>query len=377
MNEVLREAAIALEKGNPCVLATVIRTKGSTPQKPGAKLLIRDDGSSVGTLGGGCVEAEVWAAARGLLREGSGALVLDYTLNDALAAQDGLICGGTIYFLVQPIWKVQPLLDHIREIVDAFAGGPPVAIASLIHPPQDRNLAIGTGLFVRENGEFVGTLGDSLLDEMASRKSRELMAYGKCEYLTSDDGAELFVETFTSPPTLVLLGGGHIGKALAPLAKGLGYRVFVIDDREEFVSPDRFPYADGLILSGYEKGLKQVQVSANTCIVVATRGHHYDDTATEVAARSPASYVALVGSKRKVLLVFEELFKRGLPEERVREIRAPVGLDIGARTPEEIAVSIMAEILMCRLGGTGRPMKLEERLLSKAKEKVNRRLKTG
>lgn len=370
MDVVLLEAMKTLEKRVPCALATIIRTSGSTPQKPGAKLLVRADGSAVGTLGGGCVEAEVWAAAKSLLQDGCEAQVLEYTLNDELAAQDGLVCGGTMFLLVQPIWKSKLFLDHIREIVGAFEGGRPVAVASLVRSPQGRDLGVGTSLFLREDGQPAGTLGDSLLDEIAIKKGRELMAYGKCEYITTDSGVDLFIETYTTPPTLILLGGGHIGKALVPLAKMVGFRTFVIDDRQEFVSRERFPEADGLIAAGYEEGLKRTPLGTNTYIVVATRGHHSDDIATEVAARSPACYVALVGSKRKSILVLEELFKKGVSEERIRDIHAPVGLDIGARTPEEIAVSIMAEILMCRLGGTGQPMKLERRLLEKAKEKV-------
>lgn len=370
MDVVISETIDVLQKGEPCVLATVICTKGSTPQKPGARILIKADGSSVGTVGGGCVEAEIWSAATRLLREGGDAMVLDYNLNDELAAQDGLVCGGTISFLVQPIFKPQPSLDQVREVGAALEGGRPVAFAHVIRPPAGVGLRVGDRLFIRENGESVGTLGKPTLEEAAIRTGRELMAQGKCELLTTGDGTVLFIEAHTSPPTLVLYGGGHVGKAVVPLAKTLGFRVFVVDDRREFVSRERFPQADGLIHSSYEEGMKRIPVNTNTYVVVATRGHQFDDVATEAAVRSPAGYVAIVGSKRKTLLVLETLFKKGIPEERLRQIRAPVGLDIGARTPEEIAVSIMAEILMCRLGGTGQPLKLDERLFLKAKEKA-------
>ncbi|MBI4233712.1 MAG: XdhC family protein [Chloroflexi bacterium] len=376
MEVVFREAVKVLEKGEPCVLATVIRSKGSTPQKPGAKLLVRADGSGAGTLGGGCVEGDIWFAARVLLREGGGPLVRDYLLNEELAARDGLVCGGTMYFLLQPVRSPLPFLDYAREVVAACEGGRAVAVASLIRSPEGRDLPVGTHLLLRENGERVGTLGEPSLDEAAVAKGRELMAYGKCDHITTPEGAELFVEAYTSPPTLVICGGGHISKSLAPLAKMLGFRLYIIDDRPEFVSPERFPGADGLIQALYDEGLRQAPITTNTFIVVATRGHRYDDLATAVAARSPAGYVGLVGSRRKTILIFEEMFRQGIPEERIREIHAPIGLDIGGRTPEEIAVSIMAEILMCRLGGTARPMKLGERLLLKAKEKGTEALVT-
>ncbi|MDP2663331.1 MAG: XdhC/CoxI family protein [Dehalococcoidia bacterium] len=369
MDVVYSEAVNTLGKGLPCAIATVIRTKGSTPQKPGARLLVQANGLGAGTLGGGCVEAEVRLTAQNLLLKGGKALLEDFTLNDELAALDGLECGGTMSFLIQPVADSQLSLDHIREVVAAHEGGQPVAFVSLISRPLGSDFSIGTHLFVRENGESVGTLGHARLDEFAVEKSRELMAHGKCALLVSPEGAEIFVEAHTLPPTLVLCGGGHVAKAMAPLAKMLGFRLYVIDDRPEFVNPERFPEADKLVHASYDEGLKQLHISANTYILVATRGHRLDDVATEAAARSPATWVGLVGSKRKSILVLEELFRKGVPEERIRQIRAPVGLDIGARTPAEISVSIVAEMLMLRLGGAGRPLKMADRLFLKAREK--------
>ena len=123
-------------------------------------------------------------------------------------------------------------------------------------------------------------------------------------------------------------------------------------------------------MAPYDEGLAQIPVSTNTFIVIATRGHRFDDMATEAAALSPAGYVGLLGSKRKCLLIYQGLFRRGVPEERIRRIHGPVGLDLGGRTPEEIALSVMAEVLMDRLGGNGRPMRMENRLFLKAKEKA-------
>ena len=230
---------------------------------------------------------------------------------------------------------------------------------------------MGARLFIQENGSSEGTLGDAALDAAAVKKGRELMAYGKCDYVTTAEGAQLFIEAYTTPPTLVLMGGGHISKAMAPLAQAVGFRIYVIDDRPEFANRERFPMAEAtMVVRSYDEGLEQLPINTNTFIVIATRGHRYDDAATEAAARSRAGYVGLLGSKRKSLLIFQELYRQGIPEERIRDIHAPVGLNIGGRTPEEIAMSIMAEILMCRLGGDGRPMKMEERLFNKAREKA-------
>ncbi|MCS7207915.1 MAG: XdhC family protein [Dehalococcoidia bacterium] len=370
MRVVFEEAVRCLERGERCVLTTVVRTKGSTPQKPGARLLVRQDGSAVGTLGGGCVEGDIWFAAKVLLREGGGPQVRDYVLNEELAARDGLVCGGTMYFLLEPLLEPQVFLPTARAIVEAYRGGPPVALASLLTPPQGSSLAPGSRLLIRHDGSAQGTLGSPALDALALARAPQLMRYGETAYIATEDGVEIFVEGFTSPPCLVVCGGGHISKALYTLATFLGFRFIVIDDRPEYANKERFPLAEQTIVARYDQGLAQVPINANTAVIVATRGHRWDDMALEAAVRSPAGYVGLVGSRRKTILIYEELLRKGIPEERLREVHAPVGLDIGARTPEEIALSIMAEVLMVRTRTTGQPMRLEERLLQKAKERA-------
>jgi xanthine dehydrogenase accessory factor len=378
MEPVFREAADQLAQNRPIVVASVVRTSGSTPQKPGAKLLVRDDGSAVGTLGGGCVEGDIWFAAKTLMREGGPAQVRDYVLNEDLAAQDGLVCGGTMYFLIDPIYPGnEQYLPLTRDIVSAYEGGQPVAIASLIAAPRGSDLTVGAKLLIRENGGTVGSLGDSELDSEAASRARKLMAMGKYEYVAIPSGAEFFVEAYTTPPRLVVAGGGHVGRALATVAKFAGFKVTVIDDRPEFSSRERFPNVDDVMTQDFATALRTLPVNANTFIVIATRGHRYDDVALEAAARTRASYVALLGSRRKTILIYEALAEKGVPMDRIREIRAPSGLDIGARTPEEIAVSLVAEMLMFRLGGTGAPLKLDEKLLQKIEAKVRVPASTG
>ena len=370
MREVFHEVVNELEKGDPLVVATVVRTKGSTPQKPGAKLLVRKDGSGVGTLGGGCVEGDIWFAANELLKRGGTTEHRDYHLNEDMAAQDGLVCGGTMYFLIDPVYRPEEHLLFAREIDNAYRGGPAVALATLIGASDGGSASTGAKLFIREDGTTEGTLGSPGVDSEAAKKARELMFLGKNDYVVSDTGAEYFIEAYTTPPQIVLCGGGHVSKAIAPLAKTLGFRVFVTDDREEFANKDRFPEADILVATKPEDALPQLPINPNTFIIVATRGHRYDNVALEAAAKTPAGYVGLLGSKRKTILIYEDLMRNGVPIERIKEIRSPVGLDIHARTPDEIAVSIMAEVLMFRLGGTGLPMKLEERRTDRIREKV-------
>ena len=377
MKEVFHEATSELEQERPVVVATVVHTKGSTPQKPGAKLLVRNDGSGVGTLGGGCVEGDIWFAANQLLKRGGGAEYREYHLNEDLAAQDGLVCGGTMYFLIDPVYEPAHYESYARQIDAAYEGGPPVAMASLIRSAEGSSLPTGAKLFIHEGGFTEGTLGDPRMDRAAAEKAQELMAHGRCEFITTEDGAEYFIEAYTTPPRLVICGGGHVSKAIAPLAKTLGFHVFITDDREEFANEERFPEVDRVVALTPEDALPKLPINANTFIVVATRGHRYDNVALEAAARTPAKYVGLMGSKRKTILIYEDLVRTGLPLERIREIRSPIGLDIHARTPQEIAVSIIAEALMFRLGGTGLPMKLDQQRIDRIIDKVRESAPAG
>lgn len=372
LQEVFKEAILELTKGESLVVATVVRTKGSTPQKPGAKLLVRSDGSGVGTLGGGCVEGDIWFAAKELMRKSGGPEHRDYELNEDIAAQDGLVCGGTMYFLIDPIYRPGDYLKFAEEIQNAYQGGSAVALASLTKAvvDNDNTAEIGSKLLIREDGTTSGSLGDPDLDLDAAERSMDLMIHGNSEYVYADDGAEFFIEAYTTPPQLVLVGAGHVSKAISPMAKTLGFRIFVVDDRKEFANEGRFPEADIIIVNRPVQAFKELPINLNSFIIIATRGHRHDNVALEAAVRTDARYVGLLGSKRKTILIYEDLIRFGIPIGRVREIRSPIGLDINARTPEEISVSIMSEILMFKLGGTGLPKKLEERLIEKASEKA-------
>ena len=247
MEDVFREAKTQLEKGQPVVVATVVRTKGSTPQKPGAKLLVRNDGSGVGTLGGGCVEGDIWFAAKELMKRGGSAEHRDYQLNEDLAAQDGLVCGGTMYFLIDPIYRPDKYLSYADEINRAYEGESSVALATLLKPAAGSFDSTGAKLFIRDDGTTEGTLGSADLDAEALNKSSDLMIHGNNEYIVSLNGAEYFIEAYTTPPQLVLCGGGHVSNAIAPMAKKLGFHVFITDDRKEFANKERFPEADMIV----------------------------------------------------------------------------------------------------------------------------------
>lgn len=375
MKEVIQEAVKLLDEGQPCVLATVVRTKGSTPQKPGAMLLVRQDGSGVGTLGGGCVEGDIWFAAKEILRRHSGPEFKDYFLNEDIAARDGLVCGGTMYFYLEPIWGPEDFLPLGNELLEAYGGGDPVGLATVVNVPQGAP-NLGAKLLLRDDGSIRGSLGNAQLDARAAAVAKRVADLGITDSFLTDDGTEVFVEGFTTPPTLVMVGGGHVGKATADLAHTLGFRVYVVDDRPEFANDQRFPYAEKTVVASYSQPLTQhFSINVNTFVVVATRGHRYDDMALEAALATRARYVGLLGSRRKTLMIYQRLLQEGIPIERLKQVYAPIGLDIGALTPEELAVSIMSEIIMTRRGGKGGQMNMDEWYLHRVADKAQRTAK--
>ncbi len=368
MKPVYEEATKLSREGQEFVLATVVNTKGSTPQKPGAALLVRADGSTVGTLGGGCVEGDIWFAAKEALRERIGPFHKEYYLNEDIAARDGLVCGGSMYFYIEPVLQPEAFADLSADIARAYEGGPSLAVATVV---RSKRLPVGARLVVREDGSVTGTLGDAALDARAVDAAREVMPMGKNTRVTTE-GDEVYVEGYTAPASIALVGGGHVNLQVAKVAQILGFRVMVTDDRREFANKERFPMAEDVSVAPYDKGLDAFPITANTAIVIGSRGHHFDDLALEAAVRTPASYVGLLGSKRKTILIYESLLKKGIPVERLKQVRAPVGLDIGGRSPEEIALSIMAEIVAFRHGRPGGTMKMDDALIDRAAAKAQK-----
>ena len=372
MKEVIDGAIELLNNGQPCVLATVVRTKGSTPQKAGAMLLVRQDGSGVGTLGGGCVEGDIWFAAQEILRQGGGPEFKDYYLNEDVAARDGLVCGGTMYFFLEPFREASEFLPYASEMVKAYEGDDAVALATVVNVPEGSGTVLGAKLLLRLDGSVVGTLGTEALDAQAIEVASRVAEVGSAESLMAgagtETGTEIFIEGFTTPPTLVMVGGGHVGKATADLAHRLGYRVYLIDDRPEFANEERFPYAEQVIVTPYDQWASQVSLNVNSFVVVATRGHRYDDLALESALETPSRYIGLLGSRRKTLMIYQRLVQQGTSPERLKQVRSPIGLDIGALTPEELAVSIMSEIIMVRRGGAGSPLQMGDWYVDRAAE---------
>jgi xanthine dehydrogenase accessory factor len=257
-----------------------------------------------------------------------------------------------------------------REVTAALTGGPQVLVATVIATPRDSVVPPGTKMLVRRDGTTLGDLGSGPIQEaVLNRTVDAFRRHGVETVYLADDGTiltrqqasevaayQVMLEVHERPATLLIIGGGHIGKALAVFADLCGFSVEVIDDRPEYANRERFPQADRISQGRFDEVLDGYPIDANTYVVCVTRGHKHDETSLRLVAESPAAYVGMIGSRRRVNAVLQHLLEDGVDPEAASRVHTPIGLDIGAETPEEIAVAIMAEIIMARRGGTGGPM---------------------
>jgi len=350
MKAVYNEAANLARQNREFVLATVVNTKGSTPQKPGATLLVRADGSTVGTLGGGCVEGDIWFAAKEALREHTGPIFKDYYLNEDIAARDGLVCGGSMFFYIEPFEhsaEASPLSDEIEQ---AYEGGDSLAIATVVNA---KTLKPDARIVVHEDGTIVGSLGTAEADALAIETANAVMPMGKADHVVTAEGDEIFVAGFTSPATLVLVGGGHVNLQVAKIAQMLGFRVFVTDDRPEFANRERFPMADEVLMRPFNRSFEGLTMDSLSFVVVMTRGHKWDREVVAQALRTDAGYIGMIGSRRKIAHTWEALKTTGFTDADLDRVHSPIGLSIGGDSPGEIAISIMAQLIATHRLGNG------------------------
>src|SRR5215470_1096500 len=250
------------QQGRKAALATIVQIRGSVPSFQSAKMLIRDDGSTLGSVGGGCVEAEVWTAAQDVIRDEK-SKVMSFDLTDESMAESGLICGGKV---------------------------------------------------------------------------------------------EIFVEPILPTPKMVIFGAGHISTQLSRIASIAGFKTTIVDNRPIYANAERFPEAEAIYSESFEAAFEKIVPNDNTYIVVVTRGHQEDESVLRWAVTTDARYIGMIGSKRKVRTIFQTLEREGVSRERLDSVCAPVGLDIGAVLPEEIAVAIVAETIHCRRAGFKHPL---------------------
>jgi xanthine dehydrogenase accessory factor len=341
VRDVIKEVESWIAEPSPVAIATVIETWGSAPRGVGAKMALTADGRMVGSVSGGCVEGAVAEAAGEVLLSREPRL-LHFGVADETAWDVGLACGGTIDVFVEPL---RP--DSFNFISDLLNTAEPFAVATVIAGPES---ILGQKLIVQRGGRVFGKIGQSV-DGVVAAAARTALALNNSvrQSLTfpevDDAPVQLFVEIVRPAPLLVVIGGVHIAVALTSIAKTLGYQNVVIDPRRAFGNRERFPDVDQLIQAWPDEAFDKLAITASTAITSLTHDPKIDDPALIRALRSPAFYVGALGSRKTHVARRQRLLDAGLPRETVDRIHGPIGLSIGARSPEEIAVSIAAEII--------------------------------
>ena len=341
MREILHDVSRWLSTGRSDIaIATVLQTFGSAPRKEGAKLAYLSSGSLSGSISGGCVESAILDEATEVLRSGIPKIV-HFDTSDDDAWEVGLPCGGSIDVRVEPLNPV--IFEFCRSLIERNERIVQITVISASHAAENRTLAIGS------SGESAGDMPEEL-KQRALMVAKDARASGR---MMLDDQTELFVDVIQPVPTLVIVGGVHTAMALVRMARVLGFKTVVIDPRQTFSAAERFPEVDRLIDEWPQKAFELAPLTADCAIVVLTHDPKLDDPALEVALRSEAFYVGALGSVRTQQKRRVRLGALGFNEAALSRIHGPVGLDIGSISPEQVALSILTEIVAVMNGRDG------------------------
>ncbi|MGB6014099.1 MAG: XdhC family protein [Nodosilinea sp.] len=316
MVKCFQQLAQALNYG-PAVLATVISVRGSVPREVGARLVVDANGQTFNTIGGGAGEAKVLRQAQEVLKTGEKQFV-DIDLSGAPQRQTQGVCGGHMRVWLE-CWQGEAAKSLVQQILQNLQKGQSVTLVTPLDSDNDPYLADDT---------------------------------------VQIDPAIAFVETLQPPPTLLIVGAGHVGIQLAKVAHLIGFQIAVQDDRSEWANAEYYPQASQILTDGVEKAIVSLSTHQNLYAALVTRGYTYDLAALQALLQrpTPCQYIGMIGSEKRVRQVYGAIAAEGVPKEKLDAIYGPIGLDIGALTPEEIAVSICAELILVRRGGTGRSL---------------------
>lgn len=350
--------------GAPFGLATVVAVSRSAPREPGAAMAVGPGDEVVGSVSGGCVEGAVFELAREVVADGE-ARSATFGYSDADAFAVGLTCGGEITVLVRPVTpEADPAFGAVARSV---AAGEPVTVATVVDGPAVRGTTLAVwaeGAGGGDGGSGVsGTLGTTGLDSAVAADARGELALGATGLRhygprgeRREDAVAVFLHSFAPPPRMLVFGAVDYAAAVARIGDFLGYRVTVCDARPVFATPTRFPAGVEVVVDWPHRYLHDTDTDERTVICVLTHDPRFDVPLLEEALRRPAAYIGAMGSRRTHEDRMRRLRESGLDEGGLARLRSPVGLDLGARTPEEVAVSVAAEIVALRWGGTGVPL---------------------
>ncbi|MFF9405428.1 XdhC family protein [Streptomyces anandii] len=353
-----------IEEGRDFAVATVVDVGGSAPRGPGAALAVDAGGTAIGSVSGGCVEGAVYDLCAQALQDGRTVVErFGYSDEDAFAV--GLTCGGVIEVMVTPVTAAAPVRAVLEQTLSAAVRDEPAALARVVRGPAE---LLGAALLVRPDDSggtpYDGGFGaHPELDRTVAAEARAMLDAGRTGTLElSEDGSHcpggltLLVEANVPPPRMIVFGAVDFAAALVRVGKFLGYHVTVCDARPVFATRTRFPDADEVVVDWPHRYLRGTATDARTVLCVLTHDAKFDVPLLEAALRMPAAFVGAMGSRRTHEDRERRLREAGLGERELARLRSPIGLDLGARTPEETALSIAAEIVAARHGGTGVPL---------------------
>jgi xanthine dehydrogenase accessory factor len=323
-----------LENGSGGALATIVKKLGAAPREEGAKMFVGQDGKFYGTIGGGCTEAEVWQEARKVIKTGV-AKLLHYTMDGKQLEDDGMICGGNVDIFVEPVSEKYKAL--YRAIPDMERQGKGALLVTRFSDQAFSKSLIG------EDGAVLG-------DPVAPGIEPDLKRY-LCDKKPLVSG-DTVIEPLQTSPVLYIFGAGHVSQYVSRVAAMVDFNVTVIDDREDFANRERFPEAERVIVDDFTNVFNQLSFHGNEYVVILTRGHKHDALVLEQVMKRPSRYVGMIGSKRKTKMVMDYMKEQGFDEKELESVYAPIGVSINSETPQEIAVSIAAELIKVRRGRT-------------------------
>jgi xanthine dehydrogenase accessory factor len=353
MRDLIPEIERWRQAGKQVAVATIVQVYGSALRPLGSKMACSSAGDIAGSVSGGCIEGAVYEEAQKVMKHGRPKL-LEYGVANESAWEIGLACGGTIQVWVESL--APEIYTTLKQCLDA---GQIVALATIIAGP-----GMGNKLFIWPDGRTQGELGSADLTERVIRYAADWLAAhdpGRAAFDIAGEPVDIFVEVFPPLPRLIIVGAVHIAIPLVTFAKTLGFHTIVLDARSAFATRERFPHAEEMIVEWPSTAMARLNLDEATYVVVVTHDDKLDIPALQAALASPARYIGILGSTTSHAKRIQALKQLGVSDEQLARIRAPIGLDVGAVGPEEIALSIMAEVVAVRHGiGSRQPRPLSD-----------------
>jgi xanthine dehydrogenase accessory factor len=343
MKEIILNAIKLLERGKSFAIATIITQSGSAPRHSGSCMIIEVDGSIIGTVGGGALEARVQQRARDVLAQHR-ATILDFDLTTGDATRLGMVCGGRCTVMIEYIaGDNRDFLEVFGNALSAIETGTRARIVTYLPVTENGKMA-GIKVLLRSDGAIIGgsKADPTILSELSAQVGRYHTFTLLYEQL-------VLVEPVGNDGTAYIFGAGHVGQKLTPVLSSIGFRTVVFDDRDEFANRGRLPAADQIIvLNSFDKTLDNLAIDENSYIIIVTRGHLHDREVLQKALRTNAGYIGMIGSRKKRDFTYKALLQEGFSQLDLNRVYSPIGMEIKAETPEEIAISIAAELIKIR-----------------------------